>query len=220
MNRSRAINDCRRRIDALRANLDELERALDHILEADVVSPSLIGNGFPTMTEKMGLDVKYKLYFGWLCKAMETLPDADWQCYYGKNGQNWCRFLRQRDFELQNSGGIHIPEFSYDARFARRNRIVTSLVIRHNHDLYERLQSHRVDIERDFGGTLEWIADLGGDLKNRKIQTARRGTILSENRNPGEIGQWHVENLSKLDGVLTPKIRIILNDLQEEIFEE
>ena len=209
---TQAINDFRRIINALRSNLNELERALEDSSSQDVVAPSIMNPNIAHITSKKE---RYKSYFQCLCKTMETMPDTDWKSDCCP-GDNWCRFLRYRDFDLQGGGNIRVPEFSYDARFARENRIVTALVIRNNRELYENLLFRQREIENDFGDTLEWIADASN--KNRKIQTSRSGNILSVERHANEIERWHVDKLSKLDEVLTPKIKTILSDLQEEIF--
>ena len=214
---TQATNDFRRIIKALRSNLDELERALENISKQDVVAQSIINPTLQSIAHNTSKKERYISYFQCLCKTMETMPDTDWKSDYCP-GDNWCRFLRHRDFDLQGGGNIRVPEFSYDARFARENRIVTALVIRNNRELYESLQLQQREIENDFGDTLEWIADARN--KNRKIQTSCSGNILSVERHPNEIERWHVDKLSKLDEVLTPKIKTILNDLQEEIFNK
>ena len=150
------------------------------------------------ITEHTPRKERYTLYFEALQRDVEL--KNDWTSIY-TNGENRCRFLHRDDADRF---GLAVPMFSYSARFSKSDKVETYLSMRHNHELFDHLRGLKSEIEANFGSTLDW-QERGATV--RAATTIRPGNIFATQRELEEYGEWHIENLLKLNEVFTPKIK-------------
>lgn len=125
--------------------------------------------------------------------------------------QNWYTFA---------SG---IGNIGYGAQFARGSKVLTYLNIyqdvRGNRmEIFDRLEKQKVEIESNFGSTLEW--NRADEQQVSWVAVYRDGSIESSDSELEEIKQWHIENLLKLKEVFQPEIEHALEALNSSEEEE
>ena len=144
---------------------------------------------------------RYTLYFESLRRDMEL--KHDWESTYDPE-KNWCKFLPRDDAVTY---GLFIPGlFCYTARFPRGdNEVRAYMRILNNHALFDYLYKQRSEIDPDFDGVPVWEAP--STYKYRQVVLIRPGSICGTEFELREIGEWHIENLLKLNEAFTPRIK-------------
>ena len=150
------------------------------------------------ITQNMSRKERYTLYFESLRRDMEL--KHDWKNIYTL-GENRCRFLHSADAERFE---LRVPTFSYSARFSRSDKVETYMSMRHNQELFDHLRGLRSEIEADFGSTLD-SQERGATV--HAATTIRHGNIFATQRELEEYGEWHIEELFKLNEIFTPRIK-------------
>lgn len=116
--------------------------------------------------------------------------------------QNWYSF----------SSGIQGIVFS--AVFAQGGKARAEIYIdqgdqENNKKLFDTLKEKEQEIEKNFGGSLEW--ERLDEKRASRIAIYRDGSVESPDSELEEIRKWHIENLLKIKKVFTPQIKVILN---------
>ena len=76
--------------------------------------------------------------------------------------------------------------------------------------VFDALKERRAKIEADFGQLLHWGRDYVPDQKRQTICIYRDRSAEPSVRELEQIGDWHIENLLKLNEVFAPEIRACL----------
>ena len=77
--------------------------------------------------------------------------------------------------------------------------------------VFEALKERQAEIEADFGQLLHWGRDYVPDQKRQTICIYRDRSAEPSMRELEQIGDWHIENLLKLNEVFAPEIRAALS---------
>ena len=125
--------------------------------------------------------------------------------------QNWYTF----------SSGIR--GIGYGAQFARGGKVLVYFNIYQDvqgnrMEIFDGLEKRKVEIEANFGSTLEW--NRVEEQQVSWVAVYRDGSIESSDSELEEIKQWHIENLLKLKEVFQPEIERALETLNSSEKEE
>lgn len=152
---------------------------------------------------------KYKNYFQGLIDQLRE----EHQFTGARVGQpqNWYTFA---------SG---IGNIGYGAQFARGGKVLTYLNIYQDAQgnrmgIFDRLEKRKVEIETNFGSTLEW--NRADEQQVSWVAVYCDGSIEFSDSELEEIKQWHIENLLKLKEVFQPEIEQALVTLNSSEGEE
>ena len=125
--------------------------------------------------------------------------------------QNWYNFS-------SGLGGIR-----YGARFPQGGKVLTYVNISQKTDenrikIFNMLEKRKVEIETNFGSSLEWSRYVEKSLS--RIAISCEGNIELSDSELEEIREWHIENLLKLKEVFQPEIEKALETLDSSEKEE
>lgn len=113
------------------------------------------------------------------------------------------------------SAGTGISGCAYSLHFLRTEARVTLDLQRGNKDenkwLFDRLKAQREQLERDFGGTLQWRRM--DDRKSSRIDWSRSFDSYSRDVWP-EIAEWLAEHVSRLESAFKPHLQRLNRELK------
>ena len=154
----------------------------------------------PIMDKKPSAKMEaYREYFQ---KLIDELRD-EYHFTSAKAGQpqNWYSF---------SSGYSGI---SYGSSFATGDRVRVELYIDHgdledNKRLFDLIHNDKVDIEIEFGDSLEW--ERLDDKRASRIAIYRKGTIEDSPDEVEEYRKWSISNLLKFKEVFGPRLEVYM----------
>ena len=125
--------------------------------------------------------------------------------------QNWYNF----------SSGL--GKIRYGAKFAQGGKVLAYVNIRQKTDenrikIFNMLEKRKVEIESNFGSSLEWTRDA--EKSRSRIAISCEGDIELSGGELEEIRKWHITNLLKFKEVFTPEIEKALETLNSSEKEE
>ena len=113
------------------------------------------------------------------------------------------------------SAGTGVSGCAYSLHFLRTEARVTLDLQRGNKDenkwLFDRLKAQREQLERDFGGTLQWRRM--DDRKSSRIDWSRSFDSYSRDVWP-EIAEWLAEHVSRLESAFKPHLQRLNRELK------
>ena len=104
---------------------------------------------------------------------------------------------------------------TYGASFGHLNRLRAELYIgtpdlEENKRLFDKLETQKSTIEREFGGELEWES-LEEKIACR-IAVYREGSIDNNPEALKDIHEWHIQNLLTLKKTFGPRLGVLLKE--------
>jgi hypothetical protein len=113
------------------------------------------------------------------------------------------------------SAGTGVSGCAYSLHFLRTEARVTLDLQRGNKDenkwLFDRLKAQREQLERDFGGTLQWRRM--DDRKSSRIDWSRSFDSYSRDVWP-EVAKWLAEHISRLESAFKPHLQRLNRELK------
>ena len=116
--------------------------------------------------------------------------------------------LRRHYYEMSAGHGVY-PQIIYSCCFNAGGKARVELYLgadkQYNKRLYDHLYSHYVDIEAEFGENLDWQKLEEKKASRIAIQQCN-GQIEDSDEKLGDLQDWMVGKLEKLDRVLGPRL--------------